>query len=282
MNKIVLSLLLLPLTVSAQQKTLRQQNYEKEITSSQQEIEWEREIYREIDLYDYRNAGLYDSPAQNRQGLFNILFNLAITKKIPVYDYRIDGGITTTRKHRGEIEDILINHNILYFTKNDSIFVEDDDNPAEEVTAYYIKEKIIYNKTNADFKNIITAICPIIVKENGIENIEKFPLFWVNYEDIKPYLEDVTIAPNYRNLAYRIPINDYLSLRMYKGRIYKDGTAFYRRPSNISNVDSLITEDHNRVTQEINHVKKITYNTFADSVINALPKTSWRIIRKKK
>ena len=58
-----------------------------------EDVVWRRDIYREIDLNDEANAGLYDpvEPVGKQLNLFTYLFKLALNGYIPVYEYRLDG-----------------------------------------------------------------------------------------------------------------------------------------------------------------------------------------------
>ena len=56
-------------------------------------VVWRRDIYREIDLNDDANAGLYYpvEPIDKQLNLFTYVFKLALNGYIPVYEYRLDG-----------------------------------------------------------------------------------------------------------------------------------------------------------------------------------------------
>ena len=57
------------------------------------DVMWTREIYRTLDLTQGENGALYYpvEPMDDRMNLFSLIFKLLATKKIPVYEYQLDG-----------------------------------------------------------------------------------------------------------------------------------------------------------------------------------------------
>lgn len=53
-------------------------------------VVWRRDLYREINLNDEANAGLYYpvEPIDRQMNLFTYIFKLALNNYIPVYEYR--------------------------------------------------------------------------------------------------------------------------------------------------------------------------------------------------
>lgn len=133
----------LAISVLAQgQMTIRQQNFPVALPVEDENIDWQRDIYREIHLTDDENAGLYCpiEPSKNQKGLFTTLFRLAVNRTIPIYRYNIDGNEVFNEENTIDIKDILRNHQIFFQEKNDSIIVDNSDIPAQQVMIYYVKE----------------------------------------------------------------------------------------------------------------------------------------------
>ena len=67
---------------SQNQVTLRQQNFPTALPMVEDNVEWQRDVYRELDLHDDRNAGLYCpvEPSKIQQGLFMKVFQLAVSR----------------------------------------------------------------------------------------------------------------------------------------------------------------------------------------------------------
>lgn len=72
--------------------TRAQISYPAAATMSE-DVVWRRDIYREVDLNESANSGLYypEEPNGDKMNLFTYLFKLMITGKIKVYEYRLDG-----------------------------------------------------------------------------------------------------------------------------------------------------------------------------------------------
>ena len=49
----------------------------------------------------------------------------------------------------------------------------------------------------------------------------KYPMFWVRYNDIKPYLSQQYILTNNENNVQHYTFDDYFQLRLFEGEIYK-------------------------------------------------------------
>ena len=67
-----------------------------------EDVVWRRDIYRQIDLTQDANAGLYYpvEPVGNQMNLFTYIFKLFMLRQIPVYEYRLSSTtiIYTTRR----------------------------------------------------------------------------------------------------------------------------------------------------------------------------------------
>ena len=88
------------------QDTVRQREWPIGGTSiDEATIEWQQDVYRNIDLAKERNAGLYSDNYQEERtsGLFARIFELAIQKKISLYKYEIDGNERLTKKNQTDI-----------------------------------------------------------------------------------------------------------------------------------------------------------------------------------
>ncbi|GHT50846.1 hypothetical protein FACS189440_18980 [Bacteroidia bacterium] len=189
-------------------------------------IVWERLIYRTIDLTkEENNAALYYpvQPQGDRQNLFTLIFKLLSDGKVDGYKYE-DGGEILDEEHKINLEtDFLKKYQILYTKQGEHFVVEDvRDLPTSEVTQYMIKEGYYFDQATGTFKTNVLAICPIWVKEDfyyGGSAPE--PLFWLKYDDIRPYLSrEMIMTSNYNN-ALTYTIDDYFSKNMYTGDILK-------------------------------------------------------------
>ena len=141
----------LPLTASAQPKTRRVQQQQQTEQKQQKKksspssamtrraqisfptavdmpenVVWRRDIYREINLEDDANAGLYYpvEPQGKQVNLFTYIFKLAQNGYIPIYEYPTDGSDVFEESSQIEMKTMLENYHIFYEEANGKLKVE--------------------------------------------------------------------------------------------------------------------------------------------------------------
>ncbi|MDR1682587.1 MAG: gliding motility protein GldN, partial [Candidatus Symbiothrix sp.] len=187
-------------------------------------IVWERIIYRQVEVSKAEiNAALYYPvrPQNGRQNLFSLLFKLVADGKIPAYQY--DEIESFTDAYKVNFEEIILKRLQLLYTKQGDRFVVDErDIPSSEVTAYMIKEGYAFDQATGSFKNTVLAICPILIQEDFYGGgAQKTALFWVKYDDVRPYLSrEMIMTSNYNN-AMTYTLDDYFRKNLYVGEILK-------------------------------------------------------------
>ena len=168
-----------------------------------EEAVWTREIYRTLDLTRDENGALYYpvEPQGDRMNLFTTLFRLLAQKKINAYEYQLDGTEHFTESARISLRDVLDRFQIYYEMKKvknrrDSVMsIHNSDIPSAEVTRYYIKESTYFDQNTATFHTRVVALCPVLHRADDFSmDIRKFPLFWVKYSDLEPYLNKLTVT----------------------------------------------------------------------------------------
>ena len=157
-------------------------------TSMPTEVTWRRDIYRELDLKKEKNAALYypEQPLGDRVNFFTLVLNLILDGKIKAYEYRLDGNELFTADNELDIENMLDKFYI-YYTKDDKgkYKIEPTDIPCPE--KYYIKESNYLDQLS-NYKTKVTAICPVLMQSDFGEKPTAYPMFWLNYDEISPYL----------------------------------------------------------------------------------------------
>lgn len=263
---LIMSLMVTSTTSLAQQRTIRQQEFPTALPVSDENIEWQRDIYRVINLLDEANAGLFcpPDPTEKHQGLFKTILHLLITGKVTVYAYPLDGNETFSENTRIVIQDFLENYHIPYTKTDDGINVNDNDIPAQDVTMYYLKEGVYYDLSNSTFRTRVLALCPVIVAEDDFgDGYVRHPLFWIRYNDIEVYIKDLLVITD-GNVAQPIPMSDYFSLNKYSGNIYKVYNGHGRALTQYCETDSALNTERQRITREIKEMKEWTFNTFSE------------------
>jgi gliding motility associated protien GldN len=189
-------------------------------------VVWLREIYRNIDLTKENNAALLypPQPLGNRQNLCTLIFKLIADNKVTAYKYYENERLVDSEII--DFEEILTARGIIHTSQgageNKKIIIEETDIPSSEVLQYMIKEAWYFDEATGSFKSQIKAICPILVQEDfDIGGFRSYALFWIPYENLRPYLSREMIMTSDYNNALSYTIDDYFTKRMFSGDIVK-------------------------------------------------------------
>ena len=219
-----------------------------------EDVVWRRDIYREIDLTKDANAGLYYpvEPMGSQMNLFCYMFKLMMRGQVKAYEYRLDGNEVFTDSARVKPLAFLDNYHIYYEKNNGKVRLDDSDIPSREVKSYYVKESAYYDQSSATFHTKVIAICPIMSREDDFgDGTAKYPLFWVKYDDIAPFLSKQMIMTSNLNNAATMSIDDYFTKNMYRGNIYKTTNMLGRTLAQYCNTDSALTAEQKRIEMEL-------------------------------
>ena len=205
-----------------------------------EDVVWRRDIYREISLDEDANGGLYYpvEPQGKQLNLFTYILKLALNGYIPIYEYPTDGNDVFTEEAKIDMKTWLHEYRIPYEEQNGRIKVENSNIPSAEVKKYYLKESAYYDQANSSFHIKVLALCPIAVEEesefsmssddsdDGDEkSVTQYPLFWVKYSDLEPFLNRQTVMVSNMNNAAQVSMDDFFTLNSYRGKIYKTNNA---------------------------------------------------------
>ena len=197
-------------------------------SSISQEVDWKREIYRSLNLEVEENATLYYpvEPMGESMNLFTLLFRLILSGDITAYKYNLDGYESFIEENKMDPKTMLENYRVYYEEKDGELIVGKSDVPSAEVLSYYVKESHYYDQRKGAYGKQITAICPVLHRGGEFSSeVTKYPMFWVNYEDIKPYLTQHTVMTGNLNNVARTTFDDFFTRGLYKGDIYKTVNA---------------------------------------------------------
>lgn len=197
-----------------------------------EEVVWRRDIYREIDLTQDANTGLYYpvEPQGRQVNLFTYIFKLAQNGYIPIYEYPTDGSDNFSDEARVSMKTVLDNYHIFYEEQDGKLKVDNSDIPSAEVKKFYLKESAYYDQANSSLHVKVLALCPVMMREDDFSlgddtNATPYPLFWVKYSDLEPFLNRQNVMASSLNNAAMVSIDDYFTLNMYRGKIYKTNNA---------------------------------------------------------
>lgn len=229
-----------------------------------EDVVWRRDIYREMNLEDEANAGLYYpvEPVGNQMNLFTYLFKLMMKGNIKAYEYRLDGNEVFNDSARIKPLAFLDDYHIFYERQDGRIKLDNSDIPSREVKGYYLKESAYYDQGTSTFHRKVIALCPIMSREDDFgDGATKYPLFWVKYDDIAPFLSKQTIMTSDKNNAATMSLDDYFTLNRYEGKIYKTTNMLGRTLAQYCETPEEMTLEQQRIEQELIDFEK---NLFGD------------------
>ncbi len=219
-----------------------------------EDVVWRRDIYRELDLNRDANAGLYYpvEPVDKQLNLFTYVFKLALFGYIPVYEYRLDGNEVFSDSSKVNMKTVLDNYHIFYEEKNGRLRVDNSDIPSAEVKLYYLKESAYYDQANSTFHRKVLAICPVMMREDDFGGeTSKYPLFWVKYADLEPFLSRQTVMTSNLNNAATMSMEDYFTLNRYDGKIYKTNNMLGKSLAQYCPNDTALAKEQQRIEAEL-------------------------------
>jgi gliding motility associated protien GldN len=256
-------------TTSSNSMTRRMQISYPVALDMPEDVVWRRDIYREIDLNDDANAGLYYpvQPQGKQMNLFTYIFKLALNNYIPIYEYSVanDGNDDFSDAAKIKMKTVLDDRHIFYEEQEGKLKVDNSDIPSAEVMKYYLKESAYYDQGNATFHIKPLALCPIMLREDDFGGeATQYPLFWVKYADLEPYLSRQTIMTSNVNNAAVMSMDDYFTLNKYQGKIYKTNNMLGKTLAQIAGGDTAkYTKEQQRIEAELEAFKN---NIFGDKL----------------
>lgn len=128
---------------------------------------------------------------------------------------------------------------------------------------YYLKESAYYDQANSSFHIKVQAFCPVMLREDDFGGeATKYPLFWVKYSEVEPYLSRQTVKTSDVNDAAVMTLGDYFTLNKYRGRIYKTDNRLGKTLAQIAGNDSTkLSAEQKRIEAELEAFRN---NIFGD------------------
>lgn len=213
---------------SGPQVTERMQGFFETKEPHAADLTYMRQIYRQLDLTKDANTPLYfpEDVIDGQQNLFRIILSLVVDGKIPAYEY-LDGREVFTDQYKIKVEEMLDRFGIYYqpakgsSAKNQKYVIEEADVPTAQVLNYYILEKWEFDRRTNQMKTRVEAICPVLNRAGDFGGEARYPMFWVKFDAIRPYLAQQYIFLDDDNNLPQYSLDDYFNMGMYDGEIYK-------------------------------------------------------------
>lgn len=192
------------------------------------DLQYMREIYRSLDLNKEANQPLYypEDVVDGQQNLFRLILGMVVDGKLPAYEY-LDGREVFTDEYKVKVDEMLDRFDIYYTPakgstdRNPRYTIEEADVPTGQVLNYYIIEKWEFDRRSNRMKTRVEAICPVLNRSGDFGGEARYPMFWVKFDALRPYLAQQYIFLSDDNNMPQYSLDDYFNLGMYDGEIYK-------------------------------------------------------------
>ena len=218
------------------------------------DVVWKRDIYRTLDMTKEKNAALYYpvEPLGDRVNLFTLIIRLVADGKVPAYEYRSDGNELFTEDNKYKVTDMLDKFYIYYEEKDGKLTIADSDIPSGEVLSYFIKESSFYDQRTATYTTRVTAICPVLHRSGDFgSETTKYPMFWLNYDEVSPYLGMTPLMTSSYNNVSNMSIDDYFVRSLYDGDIYKTANLQNKLLAQYCPTDTAMKAEQQRIEKEL-------------------------------
>lgn len=211
------------------------------------DIYWQKVVYRVIDLRERMNFPLYypEVPGDGRESLFSIIFKLVKEEKVPAFRFEFNEEKFSKDNKIDFEEDLLKKFELIYKVKVDpttkvrTFEVDESDIPNREVIKYFMKEVWFFDKHTSTFNVKIISICPVMVTNRGV-GIQSFPLFWIPYDNLRPFLVQRQIMLTSKNNGARMSFDDLFIKRRFASNLYKE-----------SNIQNRMILDYNATAEDV-------------------------------
>ncbi len=255
-------------TTTAIGSNVRAEQMNRSQSTDISDAKWSRVIYRYLDLSKEPNAPLYYPvmPEDGRMNLFTMIFKLLSENKIKAYEY-LDGREVFTDEYRVDFKELLDRFGIYYENQNGNIVINDVDIPSNEVQGYYLKEAYYFETGTSNYGVKTVAVCPVIHRQGDYEaNTVRYPLFWIPYDELRPYALRMPIMTSSLNNSMTGTIDDFFRKHNYDGEIYKTTNLRNLAISQYTSTPEEMKAEQQKIESQLKDFEKHLWKENTDSV----------------
>ncbi|MDE7438519.1 MAG: gliding motility protein GldN [Muribaculaceae bacterium] len=232
--------------------TERMQSFYEKKDTHDADLSYMREIYRDLDLTKAPNAPLYypEDLIDGRENLLRVILGAVVDGRIPAYEY-LDGRELFTDQYKVNVGEMLDRFGIYHTEAKGSTAkapkyqIDEADMPTGQVLNYYIIEKWEFDRRSNRMKTRVEAICPVMTRSGDFGGEAKYPMFWVKFDALRPFLAKQYVFVSDDNNIPQYSLDDYFTMGMYDGEIYKT-----RNLRNLSMAQLYPDEDTRKLAQD--------------------------------
>ena len=99
----------------------------------------------------------------------------------------------------------------------------------------------------------VTALCPVLMR--GADDFggeaTPYPLFWLNYDEIAPWLAKLPVMSSNLNNVSNMTADDYFTMNRYDGKVYKTNNLQGRALAHYCKSDSAMSAEQAKIEKQI-------------------------------
>ena len=116
---------------------------------------------------------------------------------------------------------------------------------------YYIKESNYLDQRTSNYLTRVTAICPVLMRSDFGTEPTPYPMFWLNYDEISPYLGQTQVMTSSFNNTTNMSLDDYFVMRQYDGTIYKTSNLRNQPLAEYCETDSALVQEQLKIEKQL-------------------------------
>jgi hypothetical protein len=97
--------------------------------------------------------------------------------------------------------------------------------------------------------------------------VTKYPMFWLNYTDLSPYLVRMNVMTSNLNNVSNISLDDYFATRQFKGDIYKTTNMLNQTLAQYCTTDSAMVKEQKKIEGQLKAFEEHLWENPSDLIV---------------